>query len=203
VAGPGTPPSDGGTTHLSVVDAEGNAVAITETINAPYGSWVVVPGTGILLNNEMDDFAKDTNAPNLYGLVDTRGANAIVPGKRPLSSMTPTIVVEAGRVRMVTGSPGGPRIISTTLQSIVNVFDFGMDVKEAVAAPRVHHQWIPDTLFVEAGVPADVLEALEGRGHALKAGGEWSAAEAIVVDPESGVRYGGSDPRRDGLAEGY
>jgi gamma-glutamyltranspeptidase/glutathione hydrolase len=151
----------------------------------------------------MDDFAKDTNAPNLYGLVDTRGANAIVPGKRPLSSMTPTIVVEEGRVRMVTGSPGGPRIISTTLQSIVNVFDFGMDVKGAVAAPRIHHQWVPDTLFVEEGVPADVLDALARRGHEVKAGGVWSAAEAIVVDPESGVRYGGSDPRRDGLAEGY
>jgi len=203
VKGPGQPPDDGGTTHLSVVDAQGNAVAITETINSAYGSWVTVPGTGILLNNEMDDFAKDTNAPNLYGLVDTRGANAIAPGKRPLSSMTPTVVVEDGRVRMVTGSPGGPRIISTTLQTIVNVLEFGMDAQAAVSEPRIHHQWVPDTLFVEEGVPEDVTEGLRARGHQVKAGGTWSAAEIVVVDPDTGHRYGGNDPRRDGLALGY
>jgi gamma-glutamyltranspeptidase/glutathione hydrolase len=203
VVGPGEPPDDSGTTHLSVVDAEGNAVAVTLTINAPYGSWVTVPGTGILMNNEMDDFAKDVNSPNVYGLVDTRGANAIAPGKRPLSSMTPTIVVEDGKVRMVTGSPGGPRIISTTLGTIVNVFDFGMDAQAAVSAPRFHHQWVPDKLFVEDGVPSDVVEALRGRGHTVEAGGRWSGAEIIVVDPETGIRYGGNDPRRDGLAQGY
>ncbi len=203
VKAPGEPPRDAGTTHLSVVDAAGNAVAITLTINTPYGSWVTAGNTGVLLNNEMDDFAIDVNQPNAYGLVDTTGANAIAPGKRPLSSMTPTIVARDGRPFLVTGSPGGPRIISTTLQSILNVIDHGMDVKAAVSAPRYHHQWIPDTLYVEAGVPADVLEGLRRRGHAVKSGGTWSAAEAIAVDPETGYRYGGNDPRRDGLALGY
>jgi gamma-glutamyltranspeptidase/glutathione hydrolase len=203
VKGPGEPARGAGTTHLSVVDAEGNAVAITETINTPYGSWFTIPGTGILMNNQMDDFAKDVNAPNVYGLVDTTGANAIVPGKRPLSSMTPTILVRDGTVAMVTGSPGGPRIISTTLQTIVNTLDFELDVQASVAAPRVHHQWLPDTLYVEDGVAEDVVQALRRRGHQVKAGGTWSAAEAIWIDPDTGHRYGGSDPRRDGLALGY
>jgi gamma-glutamyltranspeptidase/glutathione hydrolase len=203
VDGPGEPPHDAGTTHLSVVDAAGNAVALTETVNGPYGSWVMVPGTGILLNNEMDDFAKDVNAPNAYGLVDTRGANAIAPGKRPLSSMTPAMVVRDGRVLFVTGSPGGPRIISTTLLSIVNALDFAMDAQAAVSAPRIHHQWIPDRLFVERDVPADVVDALRRRGHDVGAADPWSAAEAIWIDPATGWRHGGSDPRRDGLALGY
>jgi gamma-glutamyltranspeptidase/glutathione hydrolase len=203
VAGPGEPPRDAGTTHLSVVDAAGNAVAITETINTSYGSWVTIPGTGILMNNEMDDFAKDVNAPNIYGLVDTRGANAIAPGKRPLSSMTPTIVTKDGRPLMVTGSPGGPRIISTTLATIVNAIDFGMDVQAAVSQARFHHQWVPDRLFVEEGVAEDVVRALRARGHEVAAGGTWSAAEAIWIDPATGTRYGGSDPRRDGLALGF
>jgi gamma-glutamyltranspeptidase/glutathione hydrolase len=203
VAGPGEPPRGAGTTHLSVVDAAGNAVAITETVNTPYGSWVTVPGTGIVLNNEMDDFAKDVNAPNAYGLVDTRGANAIAPGKRPLSSMTPAIVVRDGRALLVTGSPGGPRIISTALQSVLNVLDFGMDVQAAVAAPRIHHQWQPDRLFVESDLPADVVEGLRRRGHVVERASPWSAAEAIFVDPDTGWRHGGSDPRRDGLALGY
>jgi len=203
VEGPGEPARDAGTTHLSVVDAAGNAVAITETINTPYGSWVTIPGTGILMNNEMDDFAKDVNRPNVYGLVDTRGANAIAPGKRPLSSMTPTIVVKDGRPLMVTGSPGGPRIISTTLETIVNAIDFGLDVQAAVSQPRFHHQWVPDTLYLEEGIPADVAEGLRRRGHRVQAGGTWSAAEAIWIDPETGYRYGGSDPRKDGLALGY
>jgi gamma-glutamyltranspeptidase/glutathione hydrolase len=203
VRGPGEPPHDAGTTHLSVVDAAGNAVAITETVNTPYGSWVYVPGTGIVLNNQMDDFSADVNAPNAYGLVDTRGANAIAPGKRPLSSMTPTIVARDGRALFVTGSPGGPRIISTTLLSVLNVIDFGMDAQEAVSAPRVHHQWIPDRLFVESDVPADVVENLRRRGHEVVVGEPWSAAEAVWIDPETGWRRGGSDPRRDGLALGY
>jgi gamma-glutamyltranspeptidase/glutathione hydrolase len=117
--------------------------------------------------------------------------------------MTPTVVVEDGRVRMVTGSPGGPRIISTTLQTIVNVLEFGMDAQAAVSEPRIHHQWVPDTLFVEEGVPQDVVEGLRARGHPVKPGGTWSAAEIVVVDPATGHRYGGNDPRRDGLALGY
>jgi gamma-glutamyltranspeptidase/glutathione hydrolase len=203
VEGPGEPPRGSGTTHLSVVDAAGNAVAITETVNTAFGSWLLVPGTGILLNDEMDDFAKDVNAPNAYGLVDTRGANAIEPGKRPLSSMTPAIVVKDGRTLLVTGSPGGPRIISTTLLSILNVLDFGMDVQQAVSAPRIHHQWQPDRLFVESDLSADVVQGLEHRGHAVERAAPWSAAEAIWLDPDTGWRHGGSDPRRDGLALGY
>jgi len=199
----GRPPRDAGTTHLSVVDEQGAAVAATLTINTAYGSWLTIPGTGIVMNNEMDDFSKQAGVPNVYGLVDTRGANAIAPGKRPLSSMTPTLLVRDGGLALVTGSPGGPRIISTVLQSILNVVDFGMDVQAAVAAPRVHHQWIPDLLYVEREVPTDVVEGLRDRGHEVKRGGHWSAAEAIRIDPERGWRWGGSDPRRDGLALGF
>jgi gamma-glutamyltranspeptidase/glutathione hydrolase len=203
VKGPGLPQNDSGTTHLSVTDAAGNAVAITKTINTPFGSGITVPGTGILLNNEMDDFSIAPNQPNAYGLVDTRGANAIAPLKRPLSSMTPTVVVRDGKPFMVTGSPGGPRIITTTLLSILNVLDYEMDVSAAVSAPRIHHQWIPDKLFVEPTIPEDVLEGLRRRGHHVEVSKRnWSAAEAIVLDVESGWQMGGSDPRRDGLAAG-
>lgn len=204
VEAPGLPNNDSGTTHLSTSDEWGNAVAITKTINTPYGSGVTVPGTGILLNNEMDDFAKAPDAPNAYGLIDVRGSNAIAPGKRPLSSMTPTILTRDGRLLMVTGSPGGPRIISTTLLTILGVVDSGMDVKAAVSAPRFHHQWVPDILFVEPDIPEDVVEGLERRGHRVEVGKRnWSAAEAIVIDPGTGVHFGGNDPRRDGLAKGY
>jgi len=203
VEAPGAAPDDAGTTHLSTTDAFGNAVALTKTINTPYGSGVTVPGTGILLNNEMDDFAKAPDAPNAYGLVDVRGSNAIAARKRPLSSMTPTIVLRDGRPFLVTGSPGGPRIITTTLLTILDVVDYGMDVQAAVSAPRFHHQWVPDTLFVEPGTPQDVIDGLERRGHAVELESRtWSAAEAIVVDPQTGVHMGGSDPRRDGLALG-
>ncbi len=201
----GSAVDDHGTTHLSVTDRFGNAVAITKTINTPYGSGITVPGTGILLNNEMDDFSKAIGVPNVYGLVDSRGANAIAPRKRPLSSMTPSILLKDGEVFMVTGSPGGPRIITSTLLSILNVVDYGMDVSAAVSAPRFHHQWVPDTLYVEPATPADVIEGLRGRGHPVeRAGRNWSAVEAIVVDPQTGWHMGGHDPRRDdGLALGY
>jgi gamma-glutamyltranspeptidase/glutathione hydrolase len=162
-----------------------------------------VPGTGILLNNEMDDFAKAPDMPNVYGLVDTRGANAIAPGKRPLSSMTPTIVTKGGELFLVTGSPGGPRIISTVLLTLLHVVDYGMNPQQAVSAPRFHHQWLPDKLFVEPAVPEDVVRGLERRGHTVEVSQRnWSAAEVIVVDPETGWHLGGSDPRRDGLALG-
>ena len=204
VKGPGLPQNDAGTTHLSVTDDFGNAVAITKTINTPYGSLITVPGTGIILNNEMDDFAIAPDTPNAYGLIDTTGANAIAPRKRPLSSMTPTILVNDGKVFMVTGSPGGPRIITTTLHTILNVVDFGMTVEGAVSAPRFHHQWFPDKLFLEPGVPRDVVEALERRGHPVSPSSRpWSAAEAIVIDPETGWHFGGSDPRRGGRALGF
>jgi gamma-glutamyltranspeptidase/glutathione hydrolase len=201
--GPGLPVNDSGTTHLSVTDAAGNAVAITKTINTPYGSGVTIAGTGILMNNEMDDFAKAPNAPNAYGLIDTRGMNAIAPLKRPLSSMTPTIVAKDGRTVFVTGSPGGPRIISTTLLTILNHLDYGMDPQAAVSAPRFHHQWIPDKLMVEPATPDDVVEALRERGHTVEVSTrDWSSAEAIAIDPATGWHTGGSDPRRDGLALG-
>jgi gamma-glutamyltranspeptidase/glutathione hydrolase len=201
---PGLPQNDSGTTHLSVTDAAGNAVALTMTINTPFGSGITVPGTGILLNNEMDDFSKAPGKPNVYGLVDERGANAIAPGKRPLSSMTPTILVRDGKVFMVTGSPGGPRIISTTLHTILNVVDHGMDVQEAVAAARYHHQWMPDKVFAEPKLPEAIVEGLRRRGHEVEVEKHpWSSAQAIVIDPETGLHLGGSDPRGDGAALGF
>jgi gamma-glutamyltranspeptidase/glutathione hydrolase len=203
VEGSGIPPEDAGTTHLSVADAHGNVVAITQTINLLFGSGITVPGTGIVLNDEMDDFSVATDTPNAFGLVDTRGQNAVAPGKRPLSSMTPTVLLREGRPAMVTGSPGGPRIITTTLLSILNVVDHGMDVMEAVSAPRYHHQWIPDQLSVEPQISADVVEALRARGHEVEVSSrEWSSAQSIVIDPDSGLFHGASDPRSDGVAMG-
>ena len=204
VKAPGLRHDDSGTTHLSTTDRWGNAVAITKTINTPYGSGVTAPGTGILLNNEMDDFSKAPGQPNTYGLIDVIGANAIAPGKRPLSSMTPTVVLRDGNLFMVTGSPGGPRIISTTLLTILGVVDYGLDVKASVSAPRFHQQWVPDVLYVEPQIPLDVVEGLRRRGHDVKQGRRtWCAAESIVIDPASGLHFGGNDPRRDGLALGF
>jgi gamma-glutamyltranspeptidase/glutathione hydrolase len=207
VPGPGLgawQPAEGGTSHFSVTDAEGNAVAITQTVNLLFGSSLTAAGTGIVLNDEMDDFSVAIRRPNAFGLVDTRGANAVAGGKRPLSSMTPTLVLEDGRVRMVTGSPGGPRIISTTLLTILNVFDYGMDVSEAVAASRFHHQWVPDDLQVERAIPADVLDGLRRRGHRVVVSERnWSSAQVIEIDPKTGWHLGGSDPRSDGLAKGW
>jgi gamma-glutamyltranspeptidase/glutathione hydrolase len=203
IEAPGLPQNDSGTAHLSVTDAAGNAVSFTGTINTLYGSGITVPGTGIVLNNEMDDFAKAPYEPNSYGLIDTLGRNAVAPYKRPLSSMTPTIVTKDGRTVFVTGSPGGPRIISTVLQTIVNRIDYGMDVQQAVSAPRVHHQWVPDVLRVEAAISDDVVEALRARGHEVEVSDwDWSVAEAVAIDPETGWHTGGSDPRSQGLALG-
>jgi gamma-glutamyltranspeptidase/glutathione hydrolase len=201
VDGPAPVRDDAGTAHLSVVDAEGNAVALTSTINGPYGSWLTVPGTGILMNNEMDDFATDPDAPNLW-LVAGGAGNRVAAGKRPVSSMSPTIVVRDGRVAFVAGSNGGPRIITSVLLSLLNALDFGMDVAEAVSAPRFHHQWRPDVLDVEAAVPADVVAALRARGHAVRVVDEILAGvEAVAVEADGG-RAGACDPRRDGLALG-
>ncbi|HEY8156484.1 MAG TPA: gamma-glutamyltransferase [Myxococcota bacterium] len=203
VPGPGFTVDDAGTTHLSVADAAGNAVAITETINTPFGSGITVPGTGIVLNNEMDDFSIAPNRPNAYGLVDTRGANAIEPGKRPLSSMTPSIVLRGDKLLLVTGSPGGPRIISTVLLSILNVVDYELDVMAAVSAPRIHHQWQPDTLVAERAIAEDVLAGLRERGHQVEVSRDnWSSAQALVYQADTGWYGGGSDPRSDGLALG-
>jgi gamma-glutamyltranspeptidase/glutathione hydrolase len=194
----------GSTTHVSVTDAAGNAVATTQTVNLLFGSGITVPGTGIVLNDEMDDFSVAPNQPNAFGLVDVHGVNAVAPGKRPLSSMTPTLVLENDKVRMVAGSPGGPRIITTVLLALLNTIDFGMDPSEAIAAPRFHQQWVPDELSIEAGVPADVQDALRKRGHTVKvAERNWSSAQVIAIDPKTGWHLGASDPRTDGLAVGY
>jgi gamma-glutamyltranspeptidase/glutathione hydrolase len=203
VPGPGFAPDDQGTAHLSVVDGAGNAVAITSTINGPFGALVLVPGTGILLNNQMDDFVTEPGRANTYGLLGVAGANLVGAGKRPLSSMAPTIVLADGRVRFVAGSNGGPVIITSTLLSLVNDLVYGMDVLGAVSAPRFHHQWSPDVLRLEAAHPADVRQGLLRRGHELKIVDTLtSGVQAVAVDPESGVLTGGADPRRDSFAAG-
>jgi gamma-glutamyltranspeptidase / glutathione hydrolase len=189
------------TTHFSVVDRHGNAVANTYTLNFSYGLGLVADGTGVLLNNEMDDFSAKAGALNAYGLVggDT---NSVVPGARPLSSMTPTFVFRDGRLAMVTGSPGGSRIISTVLQVIVNTLDFGMNLAEAVAAPRVHHQWRPDMLLVETGLSPDTLRLLRERGHKVVVGSTSGSANSIMVTPDG--LTGAADPRQRGtLAAGH
>jgi len=202
---PGQPrnfePSD--TTHYSVVDAEGNAVATTTTLNGSYGSGQVVTGAGFLLNNEMDDFSAKPGTPNMFGLVGGE-ANAVGPGKRMLSSMTPTILVKDGKTRLVVGSPGGSRIITTVLQVVLNVVDFKMNVQEAVDAPRFHHQWLPDVIRLERlGFPADVVTALEAMGHSTEVGADMGDVHAIMIDETSGLRLGASDPRLDGRTLGY
>ena len=203
ISAPGKIPEDAGTTHLSVTDAQGRAVALTMTINTPYGSGITAPGTGVVLNNEMDDFAVAKDTPNSYGLIDTRGANLVAPGKRPLSSMTPTILDRDGALFMVSGSPGGPRIISTTLLTVLNVVDWKMDAQAAASAARYHHQWDPNRLRVEPDFADEVISALEARGHDVERSSRtWSAAEVIVVDQDLGWHYGGADPRTDGAAVG-
>jgi len=195
-------PEEGGhTTHFSIVDREGNAVAVTQTINLPYGSGIVARGTGIVLNDEMDDFSAKPGAPNAFGLVGAE-ANAIAPGKRPLSSMSPTILLRGGHVVLVTGSPGGPRIVSAVVESILNVVDFGMKVQAAVDARRFHHQGRPDVLVVENGTPPEVIEGLKKRGHAVKVTDPWGSVQAVSVDPATGLVRGGSDSRSEGLAAG-
>jgi gamma-glutamyltranspeptidase / glutathione hydrolase len=191
------------TTHFSVVDVSGNAVANTYTLNGGFGSGVTIPGTGILLNNEMDDFSSKPGSPNAYGLIHGK-ANAIAPRKRPLSAMTPTIVLKEGKLFMVLGSPGGPTIINTVLQTLLNVIDFRMSVQEAVDAPRIHHQWMPDRLVMERiGFSEDVIQALKARGHAVEVRGTIGDCQSIMIDPETGTRLGAADPRLDGKAAGY
>ena len=207
VSGPDTfewPPVGEETTHLSVVDAERNAVALTTTLEQSYGSKIVVPGAGFLLNNEMGDFNAGPGLTTAAGLIGAL-PNLAEPGKRMLSSMSPTIVVRDGRLVLVTGSPGGRTIINTVLHTILNVVDFGMNVQEAVSAPRFHHQWLPDELRYERrGLSPDTLALLEQRGHRLVARGRQGAAQAIAVDAATGMLEGGADPRRAGsTAAGY
>ena len=179
---PGTPPHEGSnTTQYSVMDTQGNAVSVTYTLNDWFGIHRVAAGTGILMNNEMDDFTSKPGAPNMFGLVQGE-ANAIAPGKTPLSSMSPTVLSRDGKTAMVIGSPGGPRIITITLEAILNVIDHGMTVQEAIDAPRIHHQWLPDTIYVERfAVSPDTRALLEARGYSFTESAPWGVAEGIVA----------------------
>lgn len=191
---------DAGTSHFSVIDAEGNAVACTETINLTFGSFVVVPKFGILLNNQMDDFAANPGKPNAFGLIQG-SANAIAPGKRPLSSMTPTIVVEDGKATYACGASGGPRIITATLQSLLNHTVFGMPVQQAVTVPRFHHQWSPNELLLEPELFKTTSAALEARGHVTRRASALAATQGAAREPDT--LTGGSDPRKHGRPSGF
>jgi len=192
------------TTHYSVVDSEGNAVSVTTTLNDTFGSHVTAGSLGFLLNDEMDDFAAKEGVPNIYGLIQGP-ANAIAPGKRPLSSMTPTIVLEDGKLRFVLGSPGGARIITTVANIFLSASEGGLNIQQAVDAPRFHHQYQPDKLFLEAGFSAETMAALQARGYSLAVSEHhWSNGECIAIDPKTGELLGGQDHRSHyGKAAGY
>jgi len=196
------------TTHYSVVDAEGNVVAVTTTINDWFGSRVTADGLGFLLNDEMDDFSAKPGVPNADGLIQG-AANAIGPGKRPLSSMTPTIVARDGKPFLVLGSPGSSKIITTVANVLMGVVDYGMNIQEAVNAPRFHNQWLPDVVNVEKWFSPDTIGALQKMGHHVQiglredGGGYWSDAECIAIDAKTGERLGASDGRNNGKAVGY
>ena len=199
------------TTHFSIVDADGNAVSSTYTLNGAFGSFVTVDGLGFLLNNEMDDFTSKINTPNKFGLIQGP-ANAIVPGKRPLSSMTPTMVLKDGKLRLVLGSPGGSTIITTVINDLISVLDNGLDIQQAADAPRFHHQYLPDELQVEKDFPAAPVNALAASGYNIvrmgaldeKTAGVWGDSELISIDPITGELSGGHDRRHHfGKAAGY
>ncbi len=190
------------TTHFSVVDVAGNAVASTYTLNDSYGSHVT-SAAGFLLNDEMDDFTTQPGVPNaLFGLIQS-DANAIAPGHRPLSSMTPTILLRDGKLSFVTGSPGGPTIISATLLSVINWMRLGMDAQAAINAPRFHHQWLPDRILMEENFPESMEQALQARGFTTRRRGHIGLVNAIGIDPQTGERLGAADPRDNGAAVGY
>ncbi|HXI12688.1 MAG TPA: gamma-glutamyltransferase [Thermoanaerobaculia bacterium] len=192
------------TTHFTVVDGDGNVVSNTYTLNDSFGSGVMAKGTGFLLNDEMDDFTSKPGVANAYGLIQSE-ANAIEPRKRPLSSMTPTIVSKDGNVWFAIGSPGGPTIINTVLQVILNVIDHGMDIQEAIDAPRIHHQWLPDEISWErGGLNRDTRNLLEKMGHRFReVPRSLGDAEGVMIDSRTGVRLGASDPRLGGVPVGY
>src|SRR6202035_5597661 len=198
------------TTHYSVVDADGNAVSVTTTLNDSFGSRVTAEGLGFLLNDEMDDFSSKPGAPNMFGLIQGP-SNAIGPGKRPLSAMAPTIVLKDDKLFLVMGSPGGPRIITTVANIFMGVVDYGMNIQEAVNAPRFHHQWLPAVTSVEQDFSPDTTKRLEGMGYQIEIGEEgygkrepyWSDGECIMIDPKSGERLGASDKRNNGRAIGF
>lgn len=190
------------TTHFSVVDKDGNAVAVTYTLNTVFGTGIVAGNTGIIMNNQMDDFSAKPGVPNVYGLVGG-DANAVGPHKRPLSSMSPTIVVKDGKTWLVTGSPGGSRIITTVRQMVMNTIDYGMNVAEATNAPRFHHQWLPDELRVEKGFSPDTLKLLKEKGQNVVVKEAMGSTQSIMMGPD-GALYGASDPRSvDDLTAGY
>jgi gamma-glutamyltranspeptidase / glutathione hydrolase len=193
------------TTHFTVVDAEGNCVSNTYTLNDGFGSKVVAKGTGVLMNDEMDDFAAKPGTPNMFGLIQGE-RNAVAPRKRPLSAMTPTFVLRKdGSLWFAVGSPGGPTIINTVLQIITNVIDFDMNLQQAIDAPRIHHQWLPDELVYEPyGMSADTFRALEERGHKLNAKPRYMGdAQGVMIEEKTGIRLGASDPRGSGEPVGY
>ena len=207
---PAAVPESNYTTHYSIVDSSGNAVAVTTTLNAWFGSRVTAEGLGFLLNDEMDDFAAKPGVPNMFGLIQGP-ANAIGPGKRPLSAMAPTIVLKHGKLFLVLGSPGGPRIISTVANILMGVVDYGMNMQQAVNAPRFHHQWLPDVAWVEPDFSPDALKLLSKMGHKVEVGVEesgerelyWSDGECVEVDLISNERLGASDRRNRGKAIGF
>ena len=190
------------TTHWSVADAEGNWVACTATINTTFGSKVVIPGTGVVMNNEMDDFSVQPGVPNHFGLVGAE-ANAVAPGKRPLSSMTPTIVLTNGQPILALGAAGGPKIISTVLMELVDLLDLKMTPGEALAAPRIHQQWSPDELMVEKNLPDRLKTALEQRGHRVTVLDAFSVSHIVARSPDGKTFIGAADPRAGGSAEGW
>jgi gamma-glutamyltranspeptidase/glutathione hydrolase len=192
------------------VDSDGNAVSVTTTLNDDFGSRVTAEGLGFLLNDEMDDFSAKPGVPNLYGLIQGP-ANAIAPDKRPLSAMTPTIVLKDGKLFLVLGSPGGPRIITTVANILMGVVDYGMNIQEAVNAPRFHNQWLPDVVNVERWFSPDTVKLLQQMGHKVKigetVGGDWipswADGECIAIDQKTGERLGASDFRDNGKAVGF
>ena len=196
-------PESENTTHYSVVDSDGNAVSVTTTLNDSFGAKVTVDGLGFLLNDEMDDFSSKPGEPNQFGLREGI-ANAIAPGKRPLSAMTPTIVVRDGKPVLVLGSPGGPTIITTVANVLLNSIDSGYDIQQAVNAPRFHMQWMPDVLRVEGiQTSPDTIQLLEKMGYKVERKKVWGDAECIAIDPKTGERLGASDARNEGKAIGY
>lgn len=196
--------NDAGTTNISVIDARGNAVALTTSVNTGFGAGLSVPGRDILLNNTMDDFSAQPGKPNHFGLVGSR-ANAIAPGKRPLSSMTPTVLLQRDKAVMAVGGSGGPLIITATLQTLLGAIDFGLSVEDAVSAPRIHHQWMPDVLNVEKAVPAETTEVLRSYGHKVTPLTSKVSVTAVGVSGEDDARTlnATSDPRKGGVPAGY
>jgi gamma-glutamyltranspeptidase/glutathione hydrolase len=208
VPGHGTPPDwerdvfGKHTTHFSVADAEGNWVACTATINTTLGSKVVIPGTGVVMNNQMDDFSTQPGAANYFGLIGAE-ANAVAPRKRPLSSMSPTIVVKGGQPIIALGAAGGPTIISQVIEELVAMLDLGLSPTEALALPRIHHQWSPDELVVEKTLPLPLRTALAGRGHHLRTSAAIGTSQIVARSPDGKSFLGAADPRAGGNAAGW